>query len=132
MRACVFFAEGDVCTLSSQVMNVAIYVVPVEQPSFVSRAPNWIIAVSPFDCASFAGASAPAAGVTSSVIFHGKETHDYQGRCWVEPPKGVHPDDGDHECFVPKKPLHKWTGHNKGVQSIQFFPGTGHLLLSGE
>jgi hypothetical protein len=63
--------------------------------------------------------------------FHGKSEYDYQGRSWIEPPKGLHPDGGDHECFLPKKCIHKFTGHTKGVQSIQFFPNTGHLLLSG-
>lgn len=74
------------------------------------------------------------AGVAKEAVrstFHGKEEVDYQGRSWIEAPKGVRPDDGDHECFLPKKCIHKYTGHTKGVQSLQFFPGTGHLLLSG-
>lgn len=45
--------------------------------------------------------------------------------------QGVRADGGDHDCFLPKKAIHKYTGHSKGVQSIQFMPGTGHLLLSG-
>jgi pre-mRNA-processing factor 17 len=43
----------------------------------------------------------------------------------------VRPDDGEHECFIPKKCVKKYTGHTKGVQGVEFFPGTGHLLLSG-
>ncbi|EMG49451.1 CDC40 Pre-mRNA-processing factor 17 [Candida maltosa Xu316] len=35
-----------------------------------------------------------------------------------------------HECFVPKKIIHKFVGHQKGVNKLQFFPQTGHLLLS--
>eukprot|EP00611_Tribonema_gayanum_P023120 TRINITY_DN4806_c0_g1_i1.p4 TRINITY_DN4806_c0_g1~~TRINITY_DN4806_c0_g1_i1.p4 ORF type:complete len:349 (-),score=118.10 TRINITY_DN4806_c0_g1_i1:76-1122(-) len=38
---------------------------------------------------------------------------------------------GDHQAFPPKKCIHRWTGHTKGVQAIEFFPGFGHLILSG-
>eukprot|EP00602_Paraphysomonas_sp_CaronLab_P007649 CAMPEP_0185024920 /NCGR_PEP_ID=MMETSP1103-20130426/8081_1 /TAXON_ID=36769 /ORGANISM="Paraphysomonas bandaiensis, Strain Caron Lab Isolate" /LENGTH=589 /DNA_ID=CAMNT_0027558009 /DNA_START=42 /DNA_END=1811 /DNA_ORIENTATION=- len=62
--------------------------------------------------------------------FHGGELFDYQGRSWVTPPSGIRPGDGDHECFIPKKCIKKYTGHTKGVQAIEFFPGTGHLILS--
>ncbi len=48
-------------------------------------------------------------------VFHGKQQRDYQGRSWIEPPKGVRPDP-DHDCFIPKKLIHTWTGHTKGVQ----------------
>lgn len=56
---------------------------------------------------------------------------DYQGKPWCDPPSGVRDDGGDHNCFIPKKCIKKYTGHTKGVQCIEFFPGTGHLLLSG-
>jgi pre-mRNA-processing factor 17 len=63
--------------------------------------------------------------------FHGQALVDYQGRPWWQAPSGVRADGGDHACFVPKKCVKKYTGHTKGVQAIEFFPGTGHLLLSG-
>ncbi|KDD75316.1 hypothetical protein H632_c749p1, partial [Helicosporidium sp. ATCC 50920] len=33
-------------------------------------------------------------------------------------------------CFLPKRAVHSWSGHTKGVSSVRFFPGTGHVLLS--
>ncbi|EGG24924.1 WD40 repeat-containing protein [Cavenderia fasciculata] len=68
-----------------------------------------------------------ASQVTS--VFYGKERKDYMGRSWIEPPSdlktGVEVD-----SFLPKKLIHTWTGHNKGVSAIRFFPRYGHLLLS--
>jgi pre-mRNA-processing factor 17 len=66
----------------------------------------------------------------ASSTFHGQEQFDYQGRSWITPPSGVRRETEEHECFIPKKCIKKYTGHSKGVNDIHFFPFTGHLLLS--
>lgn len=64
--------------------------------------------------------------------FHGKAKHDYQGRSWMAPPAGARLEEEgeEHQCYTPKKCIHRYSGHTKGVQAISFFPGYGHLLLS--
>lgn len=65
------------------------------------------------------------------TVFHGSNETDYQGRSWTDPPARLKDDDGDHKVFIPKKCIHTYTGHTKGVRKIQLFPKYGHLLLSG-
>uniref|UniRef100_A0A7S4C8Y7 Pre-mRNA-processing factor 17 n=1 Tax=Eutreptiella gymnastica TaxID=73025 RepID=A0A7S4C8Y7_9EUGL len=60
-------------------------------------------------------------------LLHRKEIYDYQGRSFLHDPLR----DSDLPSFIPKKTLHTYTGHNKGVQCIRWFPPHGHLLLSG-
>ena len=78
----------------------------------------------------------PARGsqvMEAKSTFHGADLFDYQGRPWSAAPSNLKPEDADgpsHECFIPKKCIKKLTGHTKGVQALEFFPGTGHLLLS--
>ena len=60
--------------------------------------------------------------------FHGKSEVDYAGNSWLAAPKDKKKQ-GD-ECFLPKRWVHTWSGHSKGVAAIRFFPGSGHLLLS--
>lgn len=67
----------------------------------------------------------------AKTTFHGASLKDYQGRSWITPPAGIRPDGGNHDCFVPKKCIKKYTGHTKGIQELDIFPGTGHLILSG-
>lgn len=68
-------------------------------------------------------------GVKSYTIFHGNASTDKsQGRSFLSPPEHLTP--GEHSCFIPKKLIHTWTGHSKGVQRIKFFPRYGHFLLS--
>lgn len=70
--------------------------------------------------------------------FHGKELKDYQGRSWTYPPiaaRGARHITSWEEAkmqdnYLPKKCVKKYTGHNKGVQQMLFYPRTGHLLLS--
>lgn len=80
------------------------------------------------------GASVPVKAVEASSKFHGESMQDYQGRAWTHPPPGIKPRDQEEalssEAYVPKKCSRKFTGHNKGVNAVQFIPGTGHLLLS--
>ena len=50
------------------------------------------------------------------------------GRSWLEPPRDKRAE--NDTCFLPKRWIHTWSGHTKGVNAIRFFPTTGHLLLS--
>lgn len=72
--------------------------------------------------------------VDPMTLFHGNEEFDYRGRSWIDPPPGwdsvKYGDIEHHKCYVPKKCVHRFTGHDKGVHCIQLFPNTGHLLLS--
>ena len=60
--------------------------------------------------------------------FHGDVEVDYQGRSWIDisaPEVREAP-----VSFGPRRQIHTWTGHTKGVNAIRFFPNSGHLLLS--
>ncbi|KAI8981425.1 WD40-repeat-containing domain protein [Pilobolus umbonatus] len=71
---------------------------------------------------------------TDSTIFYGASEHDYLGRTYMAVPQDVDVnlfgEPGEQECFIPKKLIHTWEGHDKGVSSIKFFPKSAHLLLS--
>jgi len=73
-------------------------------------------------------ASQQGASKEDRSVFHGKSERDYAGRSWLEPPK--HLKKRNNQCYVPKRLVHTWSGHSKGVNAIRFFPGSGHLLLS--
>ncbi len=51
-----------------------------------------------------------------------------QGRSWL----AVHREKRStpNNCFLPKRWIHSWSGHSKGVNAVRFFPGTGHVMLS--
>jgi pre-mRNA-processing factor 17 len=65
-----------------------------------------------------------------STTFHGTSETDYQGRTYMHPPSTLHVKTNDLKCYLPKRLVHTFTGHQKGVNAIKFFPNTGHLLLS--
>uniref|UniRef100_A0A8D3D7E6 Pre-mRNA-processing factor 17 n=1 Tax=Scophthalmus maximus TaxID=52904 RepID=A0A8D3D7E6_SCOMX len=68
------------------------------------------------------------------TILHVKEMYDYQGRSYLHVPQDVginlRSADVPDKCYLPKKQIHVWTGHTKGVSAIRLFPSSGHLLLS--
>merc|ERR1719240_1595235 len=67
-----------------------------------------------------ANEEAPSAMEETSV-FHGTKLKDYQGRSWLHPPAEARADD-EHECYIPKKWVHTFSGHTKGVAAIRWFP----------
>ncbi|KAG0291839.1 hypothetical protein BGZ98_002852 [Dissophora globulifera] len=84
------------------------------------------------------GKAAPAKPIATGsekTTFHGKEEFDYLGRTYMHVPLdldvNLSGEPGIQECFVPKKLLHTYTGHTKGVAAVRFFPKSAHLLLSG-
>ena len=71
-----------------------------------------------------------AQAMEETSVFHGKELKDYQGRSWLHPPAEYTRGEEEHECFIPKKWVHTWSGHTKGVAAIRWLPRTAHMLLS--
>jgi len=67
---------------------------------------------------------------TETSVFHGKEFRDYQGRTYISPPSELKPPALEQQCFLPKKKICTWSGHNKAVNAVRLFPKTGHILLS--
>ncbi|ESO00118.1 hypothetical protein HELRODRAFT_176430 [Helobdella robusta] len=67
-------------------------------------------------------------------ILHLKEACDYQGRTFMCKPHDVGVNlksrEPPQKCFLPKKLLYTWTGHNKGVAAVRWFPHTAHLMLT--
>lgn len=65
------------------------------------------------------------------TTFQGRQERDYLGRTYMTanvPARTLQAD--ELFCKAPKKLLHTWTEHTKGVNCIRFIPKTGHLLLS--
>ncbi|KAG7662783.1 uncharacterized protein J8A68_003706 [[Candida] subhashii] len=66
--------------------------------------------------------------------FVGSQEEDYQGRTYMHIPRDLDidltKDPGTQECFVPKKVIHTFEGHPKGTNKLEYFPRSGHLLLS--
>ena len=72
--------------------------------------------------------------VEAKTILHIPDPVDYQGRSFLSPPHdlGINftsPSPPD-KCFLPKKHIHTWEGHTKGVSAIRWFPNSAHLILS--
>ncbi|KAM4695225.1 pre-mRNA-processing factor 17 [Discoglossus pictus] len=68
------------------------------------------------------------------TILHVKEMYDYQGRSYLHVPQDVEVNLRSSElpekCYLPKKQIHVWSGHTKGVSAVRLFPHSGHLMLS--
>lgn len=66
---------------------------------------------------------------------HIKDEKDYQGRSFLHPPQdlgiNLKSTEPPPKCFIPKRQIHTWTGHSKGIAVIRWFPGSAHLILSG-
>ncbi|KTG38262.1 hypothetical protein cypCar_00044170 [Cyprinus carpio] len=80
------------------------------------------------------GKNEEEAPAEEKTVLHIKDAYDYQGRSYLHVPQDVginlRSADVPDKCYLPKKQLHVWTGHTKGVSAIRLFPVSGHLLLS--
>ena len=66
--------------------------------------------------------------------FVGSSEFDYQGRTYMHIPQDLDIDlrkePGSFTCYIPKKLVHSFKSHTKPITAIQFFPHSGHLMLS--
>ncbi|OIW28110.1 pre-mRNA-processing factor 17 [Coniochaeta ligniaria NRRL 30616] len=70
-----------------------------------------------------------------TTTFHGDSEYDYQGRTYMHVPLDLdvdlRKDVGSITNYIPKKLVHTWKHDTNAVTSLQLFPNSGHLLLSG-
>ncbi|XP_059157452.1 LOW QUALITY PROTEIN: pre-mRNA-processing factor 17-like [Physella acuta] len=68
------------------------------------------------------------------TTLHIKDAYDYQNRSFLHPPQDVgvnlKSEEPPEKCFLPKKLIHTWAGHTKGIAAIRWFPKFAHLILS--
>ncbi|EDO17324.1 hypothetical protein Kpol_1062p32 [Vanderwaltozyma polyspora DSM 70294] len=73
--------------------------------------------------------------VAEKSTFHGESEKDYKGRSFTYPPIDVECDLQkpalSFKCYLPKKEIYVYQGHRHGTTSLEFFPKTGHLFVSG-
>ena len=67
----------------------------------------------------------------ATSTFHIPIRNDYQGRSFLESVNERSHIKDLSKSFIPKKLLHVYTGHQKGVQVVKFFPKFGTFLMSG-
>lgn len=68
-------------------------------------------------------------------VLHINDPYDYLGRSFLHIPQDLdrnlkRADSVPEKCFMPKKLLHTYTGHTKGIQRMKLFPVSGHLFLT--
>jgi len=65
---------------------------------------------------------------------HIDDPYDYLGRSFLHIPqdlnKNLRSTEPLEKCFIPKKIIHTFSGHTKGIQKMQLFPVSGHLFLT--
>ena len=60
--------------------------------------------------------------------FHGEEEFKYDGSSWLAKPKALK--SRSDRCYMPEKVTKQWIAHGKGVSHLEFFPNSGHVLLT--
>ncbi|CAI4225281.1 unnamed protein product [Auanema sp. JU1783] len=72
--------------------------------------------------------------IEETSTLHLKEVSDYQGRSFIVPPAftgvNLRADYVPERCYIPKKQIHVYKGHSKGINCLQWFPQSAHLFLS--
>jgi len=70
----------------------------------------------------------------SKSVLHIDDPYDYLGRSFLHIPqdidKNLRSEEPPEKCFIPKKCIHTYKGHTKGIQKMQLFPVSGHLFLT--
>ncbi|CAK9296710.1 unnamed protein product, partial [Gordionus sp. m RMFG-2023] len=67
-------------------------------------------------------------------VLHIPDAYDYQGRSFLHIPQdlgiNLKADHIPEKCYLPKRLVHTYTGHTKGLSAIRWFPSSAHLFLS--
>lgn len=71
----------------------------------------------------------------SKSTLHINDPYDYLGRSFLHIPQDLgknlrSTEQMTEKCYIPKKIVHTYTGHTKGIQKMELFPVSGHIFLT--